>query len=245
MNRAIVALASFWIAVTAHAASFDCLKASTNIEKLICSNARLSKLDENLSVAYKMSLERDNLKHNVAASQKQWLKNIRNVCTDVSCATFSYKIRIRELVLTMLKDINTASHTPPQETKDLILGKWVAGSRAFDGFDFEISENTATMFNGEWSGKYLILKFETGIGPSRTMPWMKNRWHRVSIWIESAAYEVLVFTIQEGSECSAGIELYTNVESYIINPDTDGAGWGVWSKQDCTDLPAQPPQKMQ
>ncbi len=42
----------------AQAASFDCGKAKTRVEKLICANAELSKLDEQLSREYKAALER-------------------------------------------------------------------------------------------------------------------------------------------------------------------------------------------
>jgi uncharacterized protein len=37
---------------TAQAASFDCGKAGTKVEKIVCSDADLSKLDEELNAAY-------------------------------------------------------------------------------------------------------------------------------------------------------------------------------------------------
>ncbi len=44
------------------AASFDCAKASTQVERLICSDESLSKLDEQLSGSYKQALEGATLK---------------------------------------------------------------------------------------------------------------------------------------------------------------------------------------
>jgi uncharacterized protein len=40
----------------AHAAGFDCTKASTLVEKAICSDSELSKLDDLLMISYKEAL---------------------------------------------------------------------------------------------------------------------------------------------------------------------------------------------
>ena len=50
MKKIIVAIL-FSLPMFANAASFDCTKASTTIETTICSDATLSKLDEQLDVA--------------------------------------------------------------------------------------------------------------------------------------------------------------------------------------------------
>lgn len=50
----------------AHAASFDCAKAASTTEKLICGNPAVSLLDEQLGQAYKQALtnadDKDSLK---------------------------------------------------------------------------------------------------------------------------------------------------------------------------------------
>jgi hypothetical protein len=215
-----------------HAASFDCQMANTNIEKLICSNAVLSKLDEDLDKVFKQTFEIEVLKQEVVVSQKQWLKNVRNVCKDMACIQWAYKGRIRELALSMLtRKKNQAGLN--EMGKSLILGNWSGGSRAFDGFNIEILESTALLGDGEWAYPYSILKFEEGVGATRTEPWSKGKWRRVSIWIDSAIYEVLEFTLREGSKCAAGIELYVNAEDYIINSESGGRGWGIWEKDEC------------
>ena len=79
------------------AASFDCGAAGTPVEKLICSDAALSKLDEELGAGYKKALaamdagNRDKL----LAEQKSWLRNSRSVCDDVACLRQSYANRIK------------------------------------------------------------------------------------------------------------------------------------------------------
>ena len=48
-----------WLAqiATVEAASFDCAKANSKIEKLICNDNELSLLDEKLNLAYKAALQ--------------------------------------------------------------------------------------------------------------------------------------------------------------------------------------------
>ena len=49
-------------AVNIHAASFDCSKATSEVEKLICGDDELSKLDDSLNTAYLLALERPDIK---------------------------------------------------------------------------------------------------------------------------------------------------------------------------------------
>jgi uncharacterized protein len=79
------------------AASFDCAKASTNIEKSICSNPELSKLDNELSAAYKQEIQKSNLKYDLKTQQREWLKNKINKCTNESCIADAYTSRTAEL----------------------------------------------------------------------------------------------------------------------------------------------------
>ena len=95
----------------AQAASFDCAKASTRVEKLICGDAQLSELDEKLIKAfgddYRTSVSRlddklakmyqDDLnkaneeqKQQLITEQKHWLKHTRNVCQDITCLKLAY-----------------------------------------------------------------------------------------------------------------------------------------------------------
>jgi uncharacterized protein len=79
------------------AASFDCTKASTAIEKLICGSPQISRLDEELSVAYKEAATQTRDRDPLVIDQKRWLKNERGLCRDENCLKMVYQERIIEL----------------------------------------------------------------------------------------------------------------------------------------------------
>jgi len=76
-----------------HAASFDCAKASSPTEKMICQNPKISKLDDRLSEVYKEVRKAD---ASVVEEQKSWLKDAR-ACKDEKCLENAYGIRVEEL----------------------------------------------------------------------------------------------------------------------------------------------------
>ena len=81
------------------APSFDCAKASTDIERMICSDNKLAKLDSDLSAGYKMtynSAKADD-QFRIKIEQRTWLKNIRNICKDKTCIANAYEDRVHEL----------------------------------------------------------------------------------------------------------------------------------------------------
>lgn len=84
------------VALPVQAVSFDCAKARTKVEKLICGDAELSRLDEDLSKTYQQTLERSDDKQKLTDEQRQWLKR-RNVCTDAVCVKRAYEGRLKEL----------------------------------------------------------------------------------------------------------------------------------------------------
>lgn len=78
------------------AASFDCVKAQTKVEKLICVDAELSKLDEEMAMGYKAALQDQSQAEMTRQEQKLWLKH-RNACTDIACLKSYYRTRIHIL----------------------------------------------------------------------------------------------------------------------------------------------------
>jgi len=84
--------------LAASAASFDCAKAASRVEKAICADAELSRLDEHLGRFYFAARER--LAENascVEADQRQWLRAQRNACADGACLKKAYLGRLAEL----------------------------------------------------------------------------------------------------------------------------------------------------
>ena len=100
-RHATLAVMLMFISTPLTAASFNCNKASTKVEKMICADPELSEADEQLAEAYRNlrkalpKSERALLKRD----QRQWLKE-RNVefrtCEDPYCYAF-YLVRIEQL----------------------------------------------------------------------------------------------------------------------------------------------------
>lgn len=111
-------IALSWLALitTSQAASFNCMKASTKIENLICGDTELSKIDEDLTKAYLQSLEQSDVKQQTINAQRQWLKEVRNICTDTVCLKTAYEVRINELTSTTFDCDNIAGLDEPQSS---------------------------------------------------------------------------------------------------------------------------------
>src|SRR5664280_1947070 len=81
----IIIIALFGILSTqAIAASFDCKKTASWVEKTVCSNAELSKLDDEMAKAYANVFKRlsPEGQKETKQYQKQWLKNIYHINKD-------------------------------------------------------------------------------------------------------------------------------------------------------------------
>ena len=79
------------------AASFDCKKAETRQERLICGSRGLSILDDMLAVNYRYALlDAKNIK-TVKEQQRHWLSDIRGECETSSCLVGAYRDRIDDL----------------------------------------------------------------------------------------------------------------------------------------------------
>jgi uncharacterized protein len=81
------------------APSFDCAKASTRVERMICDNPRIAQLDSELADAYRIAL-RDapwaSANRRIREEQKAWVAE-RNRCRDPRCLRQSYRQRIAQL----------------------------------------------------------------------------------------------------------------------------------------------------
>ena len=90
--------AVFWATVgAASGASFDCAKASTASEKLVCSDQGLSGLDERLAEAYRQALKKAPHREVLKKEQQQWIGTVRDACTDAACMSAAYEARIAAL----------------------------------------------------------------------------------------------------------------------------------------------------
>lgn len=95
-------------AANLYAASFDCNKAKTYVEKTICDVPSIGKLDEELAVKYKSALGK--FGEVVKLEQRAWLKDL-NTCSDAKCVHTAYVGRISDLDILMKKDGNAQVKT--------------------------------------------------------------------------------------------------------------------------------------
>lgn len=77
-------------------ASFDCSKAKSDVEKMICVDVALIKADDTLNHLFKMLKTSDRLSADVIQRHKEWLNN-RNLCKDLNCLYGSYNRQLEYL----------------------------------------------------------------------------------------------------------------------------------------------------
>jgi uncharacterized protein len=75
---------------------FDCQRAKSTVERLICRDKSLGGLDGKLELAYRGALDRVTDPTALLESQRDWLR-LRNACKDTACLVSLYKARIRAL----------------------------------------------------------------------------------------------------------------------------------------------------
>jgi uncharacterized protein len=74
------------------AASFDCSKATTTVEHLVCDTPLISKLDETLDKDYRDVLAKatEKQKLQIRTEQRHWLTTMRNACKTTTCLKHAY-----------------------------------------------------------------------------------------------------------------------------------------------------------
>lgn len=77
--------------------SFDCAKATTMVEKLICGSNELAIADAQLATQFKATLANALDSKPLIAEQRNWIKTVRNACTDIPCLAAVYQARISQL----------------------------------------------------------------------------------------------------------------------------------------------------
>lgn len=80
-----------------HSASFDCAKAKTKIDKLVCGDPKLSDLDDKLTALYNKVLAQSPVPEDTKQQQREWVKDPRNLCKNADCLERAYTNRISDL----------------------------------------------------------------------------------------------------------------------------------------------------
>lgn len=82
-------------AMSAEAAQ-DCSRPKSNVERLICSNDRVSEANERLAFAFFLKYRRtpdDELRERIRLEQRDWETRVRDACEDVPCLLRAYDER--------------------------------------------------------------------------------------------------------------------------------------------------------
>lgn len=119
MKFVLVTLYSLLFTTVTMAASFDCAKASTNVEKIICSNPVIGQLDVDLSIVYKEARLNN---ESIVQEQRDWMRK-RNNCKEESCVEDIYRLRISELSNTSINNSNIDLKITNNNTADLLINK--------------------------------------------------------------------------------------------------------------------------
>lgn len=104
---------TIFLASHVYAASFDCGKAKSKVEKAICSDNELGALDSQMAVAYKNALTTHPLPEYMRARQRDWLA-LNSGCDPknfVACLRKGYIERINQLKIS--KDAQLYSSAKP------------------------------------------------------------------------------------------------------------------------------------
>jgi len=79
--------------------SFDCAKATTNAEVLICNTPELANADLMLANAYSITYQNSSDKELLRSQQNNWRNSERDSCPDANCMLQAYTQRIAELTM--------------------------------------------------------------------------------------------------------------------------------------------------
>lgn len=96
--RWLFIVAAFLLTAPAHAASFDCAKASTDMEKAICTNPVLSEWDERIATAYKAFPKLSRYYDAYRQNQRNWLSDERSADE----TSFEYRYHLLTMANTVM-----------------------------------------------------------------------------------------------------------------------------------------------
>jgi uncharacterized protein len=119
----LCAISASILALDVEAASFDCAKASTKVEHIICDSPEITKLDEELAQNYKAALQGQLKADAIRQAQKLWVKE-RNRCVDAACVKEAYEARIQIFLASKpISTVSKAGMIGDQKAKYVIFGQ--------------------------------------------------------------------------------------------------------------------------
>ena len=124
------------------ATSFDCKKAQSPVEKLICSDPKISSLDEKLARDYKSAIQ-SRSGTQLIAGQRKWIIEVRDKCLTSDCLINAYVVRDKWLL----------AHARPDESCNFsepdLLKHWKREKEG-DFEEFLLSTDGHTKYFSSW-----------------------------------------------------------------------------------------------
>jgi len=231
------------LAPAAQAASFDCGKAGTKVERLICADSAISRLDDELAKIYGGALKLSPDKNQLMQEQREWLKARNRKCSDERCLVISYQERIKELIntykeldgytLLMSKNDELCNHMLKQFTED--LQKYPRGSNQHE--EFELVPWEPTQYSYEHGGRIDRRDVEGALFDInndgvrdfvvRNQSMLSSmRADSISVFEGHVAERVSDLSAKEFYEAANRIDIAGSV--YPLSATLDGRSEGVW-----------------
>ncbi len=133
-------IAIFVIPSVIFAASFDCSKATTKTEKVICGDPTLSKLDEDMAVAYSKALKTSD-PDVVKKGQRKWLKEVLAPCIeDKVCIKKAYENRLRQLESSALSEDQISPTRTAETIANGYSGKYIRKTNDNESAEIDIKK---------------------------------------------------------------------------------------------------------
>jgi uncharacterized protein len=149
----------------AHATSFDCKKASTFVEKTICANPLLGKLDDALTDNYNAMLATDlgDGGASLKKEQRAWIAQ-RNKCTTDKCLVDLYRKRVDDVCDA---PVVTGGHASCEQSSDIDAGPVSSANQGGpESVNLPVKDNSAIE---SWAKTCTPLIAPTGLdGPIRS-----------------------------------------------------------------------------
>lgn len=199
------------VATESWAAGFDCAKASTRSERLICSDKKLQELDEKLSAAYRKAYSAASDKKGLKAEQVEWLKE-RDACETSECMGGKYQSRIDALEKAK-PDFSWLKEYTGKTTNALVWDK------RFDTFIKSISPMTKQDFGLGEQNLAGVLSDALG-GPPDKVTLDDNRYITFSACVPSFCPEkgLVWVDLSESSTVAAIIHYDSRKDNFEDNP---------------------------
>lgn len=78
-------------------AAIDCSRATSNADRLVCSNTTLALAEQKMAFAFRQAIRRGVSPSELRRTQLDWKNEVRDLCNDVPCMLRAYEDRAADL----------------------------------------------------------------------------------------------------------------------------------------------------